>query len=391
MLRTETVEKSTVRLLRLLQEDSFLLDFSLVGGTSLALRLGHRMSVDLDLFSNHDFDVQRLKKHLEEQYGFRSSFEAANTLKGDIDGVAIDCISYKYKNLRPDDIIEGLRLKSLPDVIAMKLSAITDSGTRIKDFIDIAFLSTKFSLSEMLNFYATKYPNSNPMSPLRALNYYEDIIDEPVRMLSGNHSFESIKSRLEDMARHTNRKYLVFPLTDAKASLIKSFSKSSHLYTINNPRGYFFSTLAEHPDYIDDDDFPRIWSSICLEPVITVNGTQIVKATSAEDDKINIVDTSTGKQLLPYDVDGISAMLNGFAILKNDGKYNYSSLSPASSGKGAFLLPDWCEQASHFDDSGTASIIYNGSAFTIDNTGKVSDYVRHSQEKDEAQTTIPLR
>lgn len=49
MLHKETVESSTLELLKQLQAESLLQTFNLVGGTALALRLGHRKSIDLDL------------------------------------------------------------------------------------------------------------------------------------------------------------------------------------------------------------------------------------------------------------------------------------------------------------------------------------------------------
>lgn len=44
--------------------DEILNGFNLVGDTSLALRIGHRQSEDLDLFTRNDFDTEKLKKHL---------------------------------------------------------------------------------------------------------------------------------------------------------------------------------------------------------------------------------------------------------------------------------------------------------------------------------------
>ena len=47
---TETVDSATYELLKKFMSDPFLKDFNLVGGTSLSLQMGHRKSVDLDLF-----------------------------------------------------------------------------------------------------------------------------------------------------------------------------------------------------------------------------------------------------------------------------------------------------------------------------------------------------
>ena len=71
MLHTETVEGTTLELLRNLEQEEMLSSFSLAGGTALALYLGHRMSVDLDLFTPLPFNAVVLKDFLENKYGFR--------------------------------------------------------------------------------------------------------------------------------------------------------------------------------------------------------------------------------------------------------------------------------------------------------------------------------
>jgi hypothetical protein len=133
-------------------QDARFNNFNLAGGTDLALSIGHRRSIDLDLFTPNDFDSKNLEEYLIDQYGFQSSYLEKNTLKGTIDDVKIDCITYNYQYLEsPFQSKEGVRLYSIKDIAAMKLSAIADNGTRIKDFCDIAFLSSKLSLNEMLN------------------------------------------------------------------------------------------------------------------------------------------------------------------------------------------------------------------------------------------------
>ncbi len=151
MLHKEAVEKSTLDLLKKLMNDESLKDFVLVGGTALALQLGHRVSIDLDLFSNKPFDVNILAVHLQTKYKFELDFISVNTLKGEIEGVQIDCIAHQYPWVEEQDDIETIRLASFIDIATMKLNAISGNGTRIKDFIDIAFLSTKISFNQMLN------------------------------------------------------------------------------------------------------------------------------------------------------------------------------------------------------------------------------------------------
>ena len=93
MLYTQTLQGETLRLLKTLLEEDELSEFSLVGGTALALYLGHRRSVDIDLFTQKEFDSTALCAQLKDKYGFREDFVRKNTLKGTIEGVKIDCIT----------------------------------------------------------------------------------------------------------------------------------------------------------------------------------------------------------------------------------------------------------------------------------------------------------
>lgn len=206
MLQKETIEPRTLELLKALQGESLLKTFNLVGGTALALRLGHRKSIDLDLFTKEEFDLEEVKAMLIEKYNLKVSFERKQTLKGFIDNVMIDCIRFDYPHLYAPEIIEGVRLESIPDIIAMKLSAIAQNGTRIKDFIDIASLSALYSFNEMLNFYAKKFPNANVIMPIKAINYFDEIdFTESVVMLNGNFDWNKIVKRLKDMADHPEK------------------------------------------------------------------------------------------------------------------------------------------------------------------------------------------
>ncbi len=68
MLHTKTVEARTLDLIQQLMSDKKLIDFRLVGGTALSLCIGHRISIDIDLFTNATFNGASLKKHLETSY-----------------------------------------------------------------------------------------------------------------------------------------------------------------------------------------------------------------------------------------------------------------------------------------------------------------------------------
>ncbi len=206
MLYKETVPPATLGLLKKIMNDEALSSFVLVGGTALALQLGHRISVDLDLFSSLPFDEEVLSDYLIREYGLELDFVARKTIKGEIEDVQIDCISHEYPWIAPLHTEENIRLSGLPDIAAMKLNAISGNGTRLKDFIDIAYLSVRMSLAEMLDAYNRKY-NANPLIPLKSITFFDDVeFEEPIKMKAGIFNWKKIAKRLMEMQQHPNTK-----------------------------------------------------------------------------------------------------------------------------------------------------------------------------------------
>lgn len=191
------ISPSTFELLLQIMQDAQLGDFILVGGTALALQIGHRLSIDLDLFTQKDFDNQILGEYLSEEYRFSTDFLAKNTLKGFIETVKCDFIAHKYAYAAPVIIENEIRMASLLDIAAMKLNAIAHNGTRYKDFIDMYFLLEHYSLEACLSAFSIKYPNTNPIIAIKGMAYFEDInfeYDTPV--LLEPLDFEQVKKRL---------------------------------------------------------------------------------------------------------------------------------------------------------------------------------------------------
>jgi len=209
MLHTQTVESHTLGLLKELMTDEFLSGFLLAGGTNLALRLGHRNSVDLDLFTYQHFDALSLSEHLIEKYQFqKQDVREKDTIKGYIYDIKVDMIAHVYPVIDdPFITTEKIRLYGLKDIVAMKLAAISDSGSRLKDFVDIAFLSSHFSLSQMLDAYAAKYQNSSVLHAVRGLVFFDDIDFNAQVALTGNRYFDwrKIEKRILEMVRYEEK------------------------------------------------------------------------------------------------------------------------------------------------------------------------------------------
>ncbi|MFN6088856.1 MAG: nucleotidyl transferase AbiEii/AbiGii toxin family protein [Cyclobacteriaceae bacterium] len=202
------VKPATFKLIQQLQALPELREFYLVGGTALALQLGHRNSIDIDLFTKNDFTPESLLKFIQSAFSIQPSFATKNTLLSIINSIKVDFICHAYPLVLPPITEEGIIFLSLQDVAAMKLNAISNSGKRLKDFIDVYFLLEHFSLKEMIEFYTIKYPRFNPLIALKAINYFEDIdpaIDPP--KLRAKLPLSEIKKRIQDSVLHSRKKF----------------------------------------------------------------------------------------------------------------------------------------------------------------------------------------
>lgn len=192
MLHYETIADTTLQLLKHLQELEELRDFSLVGGTSLALQIGHRISIDLDFFSSSEFDISQIPDLINHLGKVRIVNQTKSILNLYINDLKVDFVSYQYKLLKPRRIEDNLILASIPDIAAMKLAAIAGRGSR-KDFIDLYFLLKQYSLPEIFDFYTSKYSDGSSFLVYKSLTYFEDAEIEPMPKMLKSVDWEEIK------------------------------------------------------------------------------------------------------------------------------------------------------------------------------------------------------
>jgi|SRR6056297_639453 len=198
MLQTQTVDESTLDLLRSLQEKAYLKGFFLVGGTALALYYGHRKSIDLDLFTNQAFDAAWLLEQIQQDFEIQLHFTSTNTIKGSINNVKVDFIAHRYPYMEEPCITDKYRILSEKDIIAMKLNAISVSGQRSKDFIDIYYALERYSLAEMISFYQKKYRQQSDMHVLKSLVFFDDVdlSDWPMLIMTPDLEWEKVGAKL---------------------------------------------------------------------------------------------------------------------------------------------------------------------------------------------------
>jgi len=212
MLYKEAVGASNLELLKSLQSKQYLLGFNLAGGTALALYNGHRKSIDLDLFSDFAFDTSAMLENLVQDFDFRLLFSAANTLKGSIGETEVDIIAHRYNLINNPVKEESIRILSEPDIIAMKLNAISTSGQRIKDFVDIYYLLDKYDIKTMSGFYLEKYNQSNDLLILKSLIYFDDVEESewPILIKEPDLQWKDVKRKIQkkviDYIRRETRK-----------------------------------------------------------------------------------------------------------------------------------------------------------------------------------------
>lgn len=211
MLYYNTVTPLLRKILEELMSANVFTNFRLVGGTALSLHRGHRMSIDIDLFTDVEYgtvDFEAIDTFLRNQYsyvdttpfnviGFGKSYFVGNSAE---DSVKLDLF---YTDPFIDDIVEidTIRLASIEEIIGMKLDVVLRTG-RKKDFWDIHELKDDYTISEMFTLHEKRYPYTHDKAALiKQFTNFEDADDdfEP-DCLRGKH-WEFIKLDMIDFIK----------------------------------------------------------------------------------------------------------------------------------------------------------------------------------------------
>ncbi|MBO5595473.1 MAG: nucleotidyl transferase AbiEii/AbiGii toxin family protein [Bacteroidales bacterium] len=197
MLQYQTIYPATLQLLKDLQLLELLKECRLVGGTALALQLGHRRSVDLDFFGTVPQTPDELQDLLRENHDVTIVKESKNIHIYLIDGVKVDIVNYKYDWIDTPVEEDGIRLADVKDIAAMKVAAIIGRGTK-KDFIDMNRLLQIFSLKEILDMYMQKYPDGSLFIAIKSLSYFEDAESDPMPFMFDDTDWGVVKANIRE-------------------------------------------------------------------------------------------------------------------------------------------------------------------------------------------------
>lgn len=199
MLFYHAIKPDTLDTLKRLQAQAVVADTRLVGGTALALQLGHRLSVDIDLFGTWDRSLD-LRDILGICGPVVEEHHTENIRVFNINGIKVDLVYYEYAWLKDPVRTDGICMAAIDDIAPMKLEAINSRGSR-KDFLDLAFLLEQFPLEKILFWYREKYPQGSEYLVLRSLVYFDDAEDDPMPMMLKPLDWETTKERIRQAVR----------------------------------------------------------------------------------------------------------------------------------------------------------------------------------------------
>lgn len=190
----EVISDATEATLRSLRDAALLDNFYLAGGTGLALHLGHRLSHDLDFFTEALFNEGSMLQRAQRIHGFSLVSKAPHTLNTTVEGVKLSFIGYAYPMLFPVAKFQEVAVADPRDIACMKVSAIASRGTR-RDFVDLYVAAQAFGLQEFLRLFQRKYTRAayNRLHVLKSLTYFEDAEKDPMPHMLTTFDWEEAK------------------------------------------------------------------------------------------------------------------------------------------------------------------------------------------------------
>lgn len=207
---TEALSPDTLRGLKILGESKILKSAYLAGGTSLALQLGHRLSLDLDFFTRDVFEELTIENKLRELGDFERERLDWRTILGTFERVKFSYFYYEYPLVVDTILFENVALAQPPDIAAMKLQAISDRGAR-RDFVDLYFMRDLFTLEQVFEWHGVKFGGleERKYQLLKGLQYFEDAEAEPMPNMLVEVDWDVIKQYFESEVKRLSSKWKI--------------------------------------------------------------------------------------------------------------------------------------------------------------------------------------
>lgn len=182
--------------------------FYLAGGTGLALQLGHRTSVDIDLFTPDHFNSELYANSITELGGKVIQAEEG-AVHGVVNGVKVSFLLYPYKILQPLLLFHGINIASIADIAAMKVVAISQRGNK-KDFFDMFEILKEMSPQDLKNLFLEKfrYERINCYHILKSFFYFDDADRQPDPISLNDTTWDQVKSFFVDNEKMLMRDWI---------------------------------------------------------------------------------------------------------------------------------------------------------------------------------------
>ncbi|MGV8136765.1 MAG: nucleotidyl transferase AbiEii/AbiGii toxin family protein [Mangrovibacterium sp.] len=178
--------------------------FSLVGGTALSLRYGHRSSIDLDLFFHEKFDHVNIENELKSEFGSNFDYESGHKNFGIfcyIHKIKIDIVYFPHIPIASIETTDNIRMYSSADIGAMKIQAILGRGKK-KDFWDLYELLQHYSLQQLMDWHKQKYPSQMlAISIPNAITYFVDADESETPVSFKKQTWEGVKKGIQRAVR----------------------------------------------------------------------------------------------------------------------------------------------------------------------------------------------
>ena len=196
--RTETITAGMLEVLRALQERTVLEGAYLAGRTGLALRLGHRLSVDLDFFIGEALDEDMLLRRIQRISGIAGVQRAPQTLHLIIQGVKVSLLGYSYPLLFAAEKFESVPVADPRDIACMKIAAIASRGSK-RDFVDLYAACRLYGLPEVLVLFRRKYAQVgySGLHIIKSLTYFADAEKDPMPHMLAPFDWRDVKKFFE--------------------------------------------------------------------------------------------------------------------------------------------------------------------------------------------------
>jgi len=196
----EIIPKKTKTNLEILKKAGILKNFYLAGGTGLAFQLNHRLSHDLDFFTNKDINTKFIIQGLKNLGKLSIENESENSLTCNFNTTIITFLKYDYPCLFGFKDIQGIKIADSRDIGCMKIDAILSRETK-RDFIDLFYIFKKvISLDELIILFQRKYKNVeyNIIHIFKSLLYFEDAEREPMPITITPTSWNDVKKYFKE-------------------------------------------------------------------------------------------------------------------------------------------------------------------------------------------------